>query len=618
MPAIIDLELSGERLDDLAGYLHEKFAMVVKARSSQIDDKALMWEKNYAAIPMQEIRTTPFYRASNFMPQLIRMHSDILSARVLGILFGTKPFWKVKAPLIDSDIPHDLLDSLEAGLNYISETDLCWFETVDQIVNQSFQTGTLIEKGIWNEETKSRLRGDRFEEYSINQLEYCPVPFEDFWPYPITAPNVCSAEILFHRIRLTERSVRERVAQGRWSQNADMMFQETANDPLADARAEDSGIMLTADVAYPFTAVEAWFDYSPNGTTSRPVVVVFNPQIRGRGSILRAYYNFLPSRPFHDFRPIPRKGSFYGYSVPEVLEQSQEEAAQIHNARRDANTIANIPGWKKKRYADVPNPSTDWYPGCVIELDEMDDLEPLQFGLRYDSMIDEEQYIESLAERYIGISPAMQGFGAGQAAGKRGVYATGATLALLSEGNQRLDIYIRRLRYPFHRIGDFTLACYRDLAPDAFSGFGKRGEAIKAALELTDQRGRFLYQPSASDASANREIDRQNLLQMANTMAAYYERIVQGSGMLQQIPQGDPMREILFMVLDGARDLAQRLLFAFDIGDRDKLLPDATQVLGGGAGQAGPAGPGGLPGAQGAVQPPQLEDILARLSAVQG
>ena len=616
MPPIQDVDLPEEQLAELASELIEKFKLAQTARATQIDEKAVRWEKNYDGIPAQATRTVPFNRASNFMPQLSRMHADILGARLLGFLFATKPFWIIRT-LLKDDIAHEQLEALGEGLNYIWDVEQNGFETADAIINRSLQTGTLILKGIWSDETRSYLRGDAFEEQRISELEYDPVPFEDFWPFPITARNTARSEILFHRIRLTQRSIDDRKRDGRWRpDSADLLMRDSSISPVEDARAQSSGIILTKDVDYPFSVIECWLDYDIGGKR-KPIVVVLNPQVMGDKAILRAYYNFMPygEKPFVDFVPMPRKGSMFGYSVPEVLEQDQEEAAQIHNFRRDANVIANTPTWKKKRYADVPNPATDWYPGAIIELDEMDDLEMLSSQINYNSMIDEEQFVMSNAERKIGISPSMQGFGQGQAAGKRGIYATGATLALLSEGNRRFDIYLMRLRYPFHRIGRLTVQSYNQFAPSYFDKFGEKGAAIKQAFGLVDREGKLLFDPSAATASTNREVDRQNLLQMAGILAQYYTQIIQLTQMVATIGPNNPISAVVLQVLDSAKDLANRILFAFDQGDRRRLVPDIRQLLESQSGGGGAAQPGPVPQAAGTLQRSQVEDVLRGIAA---
>lgn len=572
--AVKDVDIAPSEKEKIATTLLDWFRDARRARSEQIDSKALRWEKNYAAIPMQKVRTTPFARASNFVPQITRMHCDILSARVVGIIDGTKPFWRAKAP---DGYPHEIPDSLGLGINCLLGGPE-WFTIVDTIVNQSFQKGTLVLKTVWEPGTLYDSAGKLLKS---GRLEHYPIAFEDFWTYPATAPSIEKSDAVFQRIRMTKSGIEDMVQSGRWPASALKVMPEQRGEQLEQARAEDAGIILDRDASYPYSVIEAWFPWTIGGRKT-PIAAILNPELSGDQALIRLFHSYSPGGdpPYFDFRPFPRAGLFWGYSVPEILEQSQEEAAQIHNARRDASMIANVPAWKKKRHSDSPNPATEWWPGCVIEVEDMDDLEPLVFQTTYNSMIDEEQYIESLAERYIGISPSMQGYGSGQAAGSRGVYATGATLALLSEGNRRLDIFIKRLRAPFGRLGKSAMESVIRFEP---SYFNKIGETHARAIQDAS-RGGLYYDLSASDASSNREIDRQSLLQMANVMASYYQRIVEASQLVSQVGPDTPMGKTLVMVLDGARDLAGRLLFAFDIGDRDRLLPDLRQALGQGAG----------------------------------
>src|SRR5215831_1771999 len=194
MPAIQDVDLPEDKLAELASELIEKFKLAQTARATQIDEKAVRWEKNYDGIPAQQVRTVPFNRASNFMPQLSRMHADILGARLLGFLFATKPYWVVKT-LLKDELQHEVLDALGEGLNYIWDVEQSGFEIADTIINEALQTGTLLVKSLWSDETRQYLKGNAFEEQRISSLDYTPVPFEDLWPFPITARSTKRAEI---------------------------------------------------------------------------------------------------------------------------------------------------------------------------------------------------------------------------------------------------------------------------------------------------------------------------------------------------------------------------------------------------------------------------------------
>src|SRR6516164_3762125 len=92
---LIPLQLSDERKGMLVGDLTRDWTAAVTARTTQLDSKYTRWMDNYSGKPLEAIRTTPFYRASNFIPQLIRMHTDILSARIYGLIIATHPMWQI-------------------------------------------------------------------------------------------------------------------------------------------------------------------------------------------------------------------------------------------------------------------------------------------------------------------------------------------------------------------------------------------------------------------------------------------------------------------------------------------------------------------------------------------
>jgi hypothetical protein len=287
--------------------------------------------------------------------------------------------------------------------------------------------------------------------------------------------------------------------------------------------------------------------------------------------------------------------------------------------------IANVPAWKKKRYADVANPSSEWFPGKMFEVDNMDDLMPLVVGANYNSMVDEENFVLQLSERYTGVTQALQGMGAG-VNGKKGSYASQGTLAMIAEGNRRIDVYIRRLRMPFNSIGNNIYTSYRDFGDmNDWSQWGQHAQNLQAlfAKDSALAGGKTFFELAASDAGANRETDRSGLLLMANTMSSYYHELVQAAQAIAQAPPGSPFQQIMLQVMDGARDLANRLLFVFDIGDRDKLLPDLRKVLGGpeqtpGGPQAQPgaSAQSGLPEPEGPVSVGQLQDLSGQLGAL--
>lgn len=585
----VELPLSTDRKRELAGYLNHMFAEVVKARINQVESKYRKWLNNYEGTPAEKTRSTPFLNASNFMPQLSRMHSDILGARVLGIIFGTRPLFYPRTYL---PAPHQWMEDLRMWLEQVVQRRMAFRRGFDSGVMRTVKTGVTTFKMPYVDDTfylgQSSEHGYAAVKRSGMKIDFRPIPFEDFWPCPLTANCIDECNILFHRIRLTKDEVEIRSS---WDKTArDELLKTPQREAVDSAKQEsmtEAGIYLVRDVVRPYAPVEAWLRYQLEPGKLFKIVVVFNPYCNNERSILRSYFNPYSrgTEPFADIRILPRDDLYYGYGIPEILEQSQEEQAQIHNSRRDSNTIANIPAWKKIRNANVPNPNTNWYPGCVLELDSMNDIDILQHPIKYNNMIQEEEFLLQLANGYTGIGPPMQATGQGILSGKRGIYNSMGTLAMIAEGNRRLNIYISRLRESMDRIGSIIYDTYHDFAPDdaTFKSYGARGEVLKQIFSFKnpeDFNGIF-FDIGASDAGANKETDRSNLLLMANTMAAYYRQIMEASGTLVQLPPNNPLHPILLSILDGAKDLADRLLQAFDIGDRARLVPDIRKLLAG-------------------------------------
>jgi hypothetical protein len=259
----------------------------------------------------------------------------------------------------------------------------------------------------------------------------------------------------------------------------------------------------------------------------------------------------------------------------------------------------------------------------VFEVDEMDDVEPLQFAGGYNSLLEEEQFMIGWIERLTGSGPPTQGLGAGGMEGKRGIYTAQGTMAMLSEGNRRLDVLVKRCRDSFHRLGRVIYTSHRDFRPNGaeYTTWGKTGEAVRAAFKFPSPEGYpgLFFEIGASDASANKEVDRSNLLLMANTMAAYYRQIVEMVGIIGQLPDGNPIRTSFGLVLESARHLSDRLLWTFDIADRERLLPDLKQVLGGGTPEANAASAAvGLPQAEEPLPEGGMEDISTMYAAFAG
>lgn len=620
------------KLKELAQFLITRLQACITARQGQLEEKFGRWEKNYNGEPKLPTRTTPFYNASNFVSGMIRMHTDIYHARIMGFMCGVKPFWQ--PAWFTSSVKHEWLNALADWLDYTCWNRMQFFEPLDTTFHSLVKLGTVVvkapwvEKELWKATTEREGQGQQSTKQTFSNVCIQPIHYSDFLCWPINARTLETVNIKYHRLRYTEDEVRYRQATRGWDKDATDLLLKCpvgTEGTVQTQIANKSGIQLTPDVTRPYQVIECHLDFELQTGKLFPIVVLLNPHVIEEKSILRAYHKTYPELDldeFIDFHFTPGENQFWKSGIPAILEGHFEEHTQLHNNRRDSSTIANIPTFKKKRFANVANPNDEWYPGKVWELDQMTDLDMMSLGTSYNHMIEEEHEILGQAERLVGNPPPTQGMGSGSM-GKRGTYNTGGTLALLGEGNRRLDVMLMRCRFPMHKVGRLVHTSYRDFGDEAslYPGKDANDANLRQALTLrppSDSGGLVWYGLNASNSSANREVERTSLLMAGNTMASYYGQLFQTMQMVVAAPEGSPLKQVGLMVLDGARSLAESILRAFNVPDRNALLPDLREVLGGGQPQSGPPAPGAerLPPAQGNVQPSDLSSLSANIATI--
>ena len=195
--------LSQDKLKEIQQYLVRTFRNVHTARGQQIDSNYGRWIDNYNAKPAQDVRSTPWVGASNFVPQLSRMHTDILSARILGIMLGTRPFWRPST--FNSEWKSDRMSALAQYMEMKSNYEISLMPRMDETILEVVKTGTLTMKARWQEEEEwFQVDASTAKPITYQGLELDPVPFYDFYPYSLTAPCIDKTIACFSRLRMTK------------------------------------------------------------------------------------------------------------------------------------------------------------------------------------------------------------------------------------------------------------------------------------------------------------------------------------------------------------------------------------------------------------------------------
>lgn len=631
IPRPAEGSIPAEKLEDLRLYLLDKWRRALQGRQDQVDGQYQEWEKAYSGVPLEGTRTVPFYKSSNFVVKLIRMYLDTFVARSLNIIFATKPLYVVDG------LSRELKESWELYLNNKTLYQWDYYKLARDICFRGNKNGTVVVKTPWVElEEKAIVIGEdqsakeqSFVKYS-GPCSEC-IPFEDFYVYPIVINHLCDAEVIFHKVRYTEEEAERLIARGTWQLPAGTGIEQLLRMPRDIKKQNQQSEAGVTDRYYKEVEVVEchlkWsFSSDPNDTKS--IIALLHP---GTQQLFDIYFNpYLRNlRIFADYRPFPREDLFYGESMCQLLGQSQEEASVIHNDRRNNSFISNAVCFKRRNGSLIPNPSTNWYPGKVFDLEDLDDLEVFEVGRNYDDMLQQEDYVFQLAGKLSGIDDVMQGSVSG-IMGKRGVYNTMGTIALMQEGNQRQDTNLKDVRETLSCIGSTACQLQATLGTD---------DPFIATLPLETQQqikqvfdiiksdaGRFMrLEIKTSSAGSNKEVERQNLLQIAGLLAQYGGQVTQMAAQLANPGLNPTLRFVMNDVVKMQKWMAQRLLRQFDEFDAAEVLPDVAAAIeasipGGARGSKEatlPAGQGGMVnGATGGAGSPVSRPALETLSTL--
>lgn len=631
-PQIVRPQINDDKREELRRYLLEQWNRALRARQEQVEGDYTKWSRAYSGVPVEEVRTVPFYKASNFVVKLIRIFLDTFMGRTLNVMFATKPLYVV------GGLPSDIKDAWEFYLNAKALNEWNHYWVARDMLTRGNKNGTCVVKTLYEEKKSYDIIPDGNASYTEEEYTYFAgpeskvIPFEDFYVYPITAESWDEVEIAFHRVRYVEEAAQRLVDQGVWKLPEDQTVTGIARHPRDIKRSADQNDAGVVDpMLKEVTGIECHLKYAiTNEGRHYDIVALLEPE---SGALLDVYFKPYPRnhRIFNAYRPFPRENVFFGESLCEVLGQSQEEASRIHNERRDNSTLASSVVFKRRSGSLLPNPSTNWYPGKVWDLEDMADLEIVTVGQKYEDMIAQEDYVFNLAERLSGIGEIQQA-GASGVLNKRGVYTSMGTMALMNEGNQRQDTNMRDVRCVMSEIarcGTILQSLYNPSDPFIDTMLPDQQKAVRAAMQLfASEKGRYAtFEVKASNAGANKEVERINLQTTAQIVNQYGQTVLQLATQLLNPKINPGLRAIMNDIVNMQSWMAKRLLKEFDEWDAAERVPDVAAAIeqiaripGGSRGtkDQAPGGPSQAmePGGPGGSLPPLQRSELEALASL--
>lgn len=615
---VIKVDATGQALTDLEGHVHDRLTTIKAGLADLHTTQLVKWRKMYKAEPAEETRSMPFENASNLVVPLVPIHADTLKARLLASIFRIRPIWTLalagdwegKA----EDIRKDTEEFLSTEAIEVDSLDL--YRVYNESVDDVIQYGSMFVKTPWEEIVNDRvisMAGDGTGKYEyVPEVDYSgprpeKIQFDDFFMSP-AEKTIERADFKAHRRRLYKHELMERKFRKQFDADAVESILGTydrTGPTTADAdQQRDGAKQPNGPGSAQWDVYECWFYYRLDG--HRVKITAWYHLLSRK--FLRVQFTYLPDDPYVAGRLLTRDGSFYGRGMCEYLATFQEEVSQIHNQRRDAQTVANTKVWRVDPFSKL-HQGYKIFPSAMLPAAK-DEIEAMSHGEPSPFNIDEEKLTLELAERRSGISPPMQSYGSGSF-NKRGTYSAMGTMSLLQEGNNRTDLSVSDVRYFHGKLGRILARQYAalGLSGDRFDQYGAAKERIIEGLKAILTK-RMKIPIDAPTASVNREVEKQSDIMLSSIMTRHYNAVAQ---MLMQASNQQMPPHVQQYISDAVlamNKFTQTILKHFGYDDPKLYAPEVPQLNAGAQGQpgqqaagqpqpnvGGPGQPGGNPGA---------------------
>jgi hypothetical protein len=462
MPDSMDvpLDLTADERASLGSSLRDKINHAVQQKRDR-DERIRQWRDQYEAVTFP--KNFPWPNAASLNVPITRSITDTVVAIVMAAMTDTTPLVRVEAY---PGAPDDAIRNMEQFINWQAEEQLDLRGFWDDIMLPSLRDGTAPCKIGWqkyNKKTKrmsleqgpktGKLGWSLIEEddYEVNQPVVTPIDVLDFFLYPANSRTIKDAIGVGDRVWKTANDLRQGVIDGIYDEDSVRLLLDTVPQGERDtdesrggdvSRAanvgiEDAETIDSADHAYElFECVWKWAKSEDDVQEDCYFVVDMNS-----GILIRAlHYPFWHGeRCYFDYTPLKRPQSFYGYSIPEILEDLQAEINAIRNQRVDAGTLLLSPVMLKRRGIFKDANKQRWRPGAVLEVDDPDkDVKILSFQTMLQTAFSEEQSAREQAEKVTGVSDSAMGASPSRSR------PLGETEAVMASGNIKFKLIVER------------------------------------------------------------------------------------------------------------------------------------------------------------------------------
>lgn len=600
--------LTEERRVRLARILQREITEAESARFPL----TMRWKENirqYEGIPRVAVKNYPIENAPNTELNISGTVVDTIYAQALDILWGIEPLVMVRASGTNGAFS-DCAADIQILANRLAGNELALRQASNHSLLDCIKHGTGLTYTPWTERVRytdiARITSRGPRAFSP-PLEDWLVPggaetFDEFLPW-LGIRNWRTA---------TQLDVMVRTAG--WKLDG---AQKTASTNYTRTAREQAGMTRPSTQRigelYDIWMLYGTFDVDGDGI-ERDLLVYYN---FSGNRVLHATWNPYDVMPANLSQYQLREHLIYALGTVEMCSQFQESATTILNENLANMMLANTRMYTGPA-GSVPGDTIRARPGKFIGTTGGNQITELKMSDVYPSGLASLGVLGQMWERRTGVNevssprpssmlgnrtPGITAMTLMQAANRR--FATAfdsmrdATAGCVWQGLMR---YHERIR-----MGDaLAIQHIQAMFPDP-----ERGGSVVAALKDPTFDDGMIVEMQATSATANQMQDRQEMVQLAGILGAYYDKSLQLIAVASQQGIAEPVREVALKVAHGTAEIIKRTLQKFDqIRDAEALvldleaqinaLPAAPPAILGQLGSAlGLAGSGGGDGGQG-------------------
>jgi len=585
--------------DDLSQYAKDMLDQEIR-NQEQFVSKINDWQKIYKGV--RDPKTWPWDSCANVSIPIVRSNVDTIYVRQIDNLFNKRLVWLVNAK---KDEYYSLAKKIQDALHWYQENVLDLRRKIQAPLMQAIKIGTGIGKLVYEEKRKVVYRyatpaeeaDDSVEKYSIPGSDekvvkdkisvftgpnFYPIARED-WVQSSDALDIEQCAMVGFRFYLRPPQVELKARQGLFRQEAVDRLLAKKGLPGAGGSPDDfdqtkkeravleKQVLNVIDRNKPYEFYELWmkYDVDEDGEEDDIVVTIH----RSTGIIMDAIYNPLFSnfRPFIKFIFYPVEYSRDGEGVCQILESIQSEINTLHNQRIDRITEINCPVFFVQAGSGLENLHRI-EPGKIypVEGDPSTAIQEMRYSDTVFSSFQEEDRLIAMADRAVGISPAVMG----QSTAERPVAKE--TWALLEEANKKFKYGTENIRDRIREMGYKILEFMAQYSP-RFTYYIKdemgimREETVTFPVESI--REVFDITLASSSEVMSQEIRRETNLTLYQLLSDYMTKVGSMAQVLCSPQVPSEFKKVILDANDKSVKILQRIIDDFP------MVPDSKSVV---------------------------------------